>query len=138
MSIVDKHQLVFQSLEPMSSPKKGSSTVDNQKSVVHDLRTHRVSSIDSATQRLLCKSSRHFCAKVESRSGFRKIYFLSYQHMVDAIDFILLHGQSFSKRDFQYNLVESLDPYICERSIVKHRVTKDKLLMKVIPHDAQP
>ena len=136
MQIVDKHQLVLQSQEPVSSPKKGSSFVESLKPVVHDLRTHRVSSIDSVNQRLLCKSNRHFCAKIESREGFCKLYFLTYQHLDDAVSFMLLHGQNISRREFQYKLVERLEPQIIERSIVKHRVTKDKLLMKVIPHDA--
>ena len=111
MKIVDKHQLVLESQESVSSPKKGASFVD-PKPVVHDLRTHRVSSIDSVNQRLLCKSNRHFCVKIESREGFRKLYFLTYQHMIDAVDFMLFHGQNISRREFQYSFLESVTPQI--------------------------
>ena len=55
--------------------------------------------------------------------------------MLAAVDFILVEGQNFENRSVQYNVVDRLNPVIFDRLVVKHRVTKQKFLMKKIPHD---
>ena len=56
--------------------------------------------------------------------------------MTAAIDFMLLHGQNFAQREFQYRVIDNLEKYILGRQIVKHKVTKEKFVMKMIPYDA--
>ena len=58
--------------------------------------------------------------------------------MLAAVDFILVEGQNFENRSVQYNVVDRLNPVIFDKLVVKHKITKEKFLMKMIPHDAQP
>ena len=57
--------------------------------------------------------------------------------MTDAVDFILAQGQNFAKRALQYSVVDRLNPVILDKLVVKHKVTKERFLMKMIAHDVQ-
>ena len=102
-----------------------------------DLRSLRISSIDSESQRFLCKQERHFGLQFVSKFGQRKLYFLSHAQMVGTLNFILLKGQKFKKREDQYKIIDSIPMNLVhERFIVKHRVTHEKFLMKIITDEA--
>ena len=58
--------------------------------------------------------------------------------MVDAARFLIYQGQKFEKRQDQYKIVERIpNTLVLERLLVKHKITREKLLMKIIPNDAQ-
>ena len=70
------------------------------------------------------------------KQGYRKIYFLSYEQMQTAIDFLVCKGQRFASRCEQYKIVESYpDPIFDNKLIVVHKITKQKFLMKFTSHD---
>ena len=105
----------------------------------HDFKTVRVSSIDTQTQRLECQAKRHYALNIVSRTSFRKLYFLTYDKMLSAMDLLLRVGQKFQSRADQYEVVETqsdTDTTVLNHQIVRHRKTREKFLMKVIPHDA--
>ena len=61
--------------------------------------------------------------------------------MSQAIDFLIRHGQQLKRRKDQYKVLGSgqqqLDKLVLDRHIVKHRITQEKLIMKIIPNDAK-
>ena len=69
---------------------------------------------------------------------YRKLYFLTYEQMVEAVDFLVVQGQKFKSREDQYKVLDRLPgTLVLERLIVRHRITKEKLIMKKIRADAQ-
>ena len=55
------------------------------------------------------------------------------------MDLLLRVGQKFQSRADQYEVVETqsdTDTTVLNHQIVRHRKTREKFLMKVIPHDA--
>ena len=59
--------------------------------------------------------------------------------MLAAIDTVLRVGQSFERKADQYEIIGLPSPAVetvLEQKIVRHRVTGEKFIMKVIPHDA--
>ena len=60
--------------------------------------------------------------------------------MLSAMDLLLRVGQRFKSRADQYEVFETqpdtADVTVLDHQIVRHRVTREKFLLKVIPHDA--
>ena len=54
--------------------------------VSHDLKNMHISSIDTPEKKCLDGSHRLFGAMLNSQSGYRKVYFLTYEDMVNGID----------------------------------------------------
>ena len=74
-----------------------------------------------------------------SKISFRKLYFLTYEKMLFAMDILLRVGQKFKSRVDQYELLDTqsnTDSTVLDHLIVRHRKTHEKFIMKVIPHDA--
>jgi hypothetical protein len=100
---------------------QGRSVSKTEKAIVDDLRRSRISSVDSTTKKLLCKSRRHFGLSIVTANGHRKLYFLTYDHMLKAADY-LLAAQKYDKRIDQYKIIEDLpDNEVSDRKLVKHR-----------------
>ena len=107
--------------------------MNKDKVILDDLRRSRVSSIDSPTKKLLCKNRRHFGLSIVTMNGHRKLYFLTYDQMVKAADY-LVEAQKFSKRIDQYKVIEALpDNEVSDRKLVKHRLTGEKFVLKWVP-----
>ena len=85
----------------------------------HDLRSFRVASVDSKDERFLCSSRRHFGLLLQSKIGFRNLYFLTYEHMLSTVELLILEGQKFKDRAVQYRVIGQLPGHvILERKIV--------------------
>ena len=103
----------------------------------HDLRVCSFSSIDTPTGKFICKKSRHYGLTLSTKQGYRKIYFLSYEHLQIGIDFLVCQGQRFTSREDQYKIVGDYpDSIMDNKMIVAHRLTKERFLMKLISHGA--
>ena len=58
--------------------------------------------------------------------------------MIEAVNFLVVKGQKFKSREDQYKVKDKMpDTLVLERLIVRHRITKERLVMKVIRTDAQ-
>ena len=58
--------------------------------------------------------------------------------MTEAVDFLVLQGQRFKRREDQYKVFRSMPgTLVFDRQLVGHRITREKLIMKVIRNDAQ-
>ena len=86
-----------------TSPESSTSA----KAIRHDCKTIRVSSIDTKTQRFVCQAKRHFGLNIMSKIGYRKLYFLTYEQMLSAIEFLIRVGQKFKSRADQYEVIET-------------------------------
>ena len=63
---------------------------------------------------------------------------MTFEQMAEAVDFLVLQGQRFKRRVDQYKVLGSLPgTLVLERLLVRHRITKEKLIMKVIRYDTQ-
>ena len=82
-------QVSFTQGRASTSPERGG--------IVDDLRRSRISSVDSPTKKLLCKNRRHFGLSIVTVNGHRKLYFLTYEQMLKAAEY-LLSAQKFSNR----------------------------------------
>ena len=82
----------------------------SSETISHDLRSVRVSSIDSPTQKYLCKSGRHFSLVLHMAEGYRKVYFTTYEQMAIGVEYLLKRGQNLAKRIDQYQFKANL-PY---------------------------
>lgn len=103
-----------------------------EKPIVDDIRRSRISSIDSLTKKLLCKSRRHFGLSIATKNGHRNLYFLTHDQMLKAADYLLL-AQKYTRRIEQYGIIEDLpDNEVCDRKLVKHRQTGEKFILKSI------
>ena len=110
---IDDHQLVMTAASAFQESVKG--IVEMR----HDLRSFRVASVDSEGKRFLCSSKRHFGLLLQSKIGFRKLYFLTYEQMLSAVELLILKGQKFKDRAAQYRVVGQLPGHIIlERKIV--------------------
>ena len=143
MLIEGKKTLVFQPFQPVTeapkSPNKRSANEQTKSpgTISHDLRACSFSSIDTTDGKYLCKKSRHYGLSLSTKQGYRKVYFLSFEHLQIGIDFLVCQGQRFASRSAQYKIVGDYpDPVMDNKMIVVHRVTKQCLLMKFIGHDA--
>jgi hypothetical protein len=65
--------------------------------IEHELANMHVISIDSPDVKVLCKSRRHYGISIATVNGHRKLYFLSFTHLIQGVDY-LLRAQNFSKR----------------------------------------
>ena len=90
-------QVSFTQGRANTSPVRGAGIVD-------DLRRSRISSVDSPTKKLLCKNRRHFGLSIVTVNGHRKLYFLTYEQMLKAAEY-LLAAQKFSNRIDQYKVI---------------------------------
>lgn len=70
---------------------------EDKETIVHDLMTMHIVSIDSHDRKVLCKSRRHFGVTLVTQQGHRKLYFLSYAMLEAGIEY-LLNAQGFGKR----------------------------------------
>ena len=97
MRLLDNKQIVFISNEKTQQPEAASSS--NVAEVSHDLTGSRVTSIDTPSQRFVCKSNRHYGVVLNQIGGKlkRKLYFMTYQQMLEGVRFIL-DAQGFSHR----------------------------------------
>lgn len=75
--------------------------------IKHVLSELHITSIDTAEKKVLCKSRRHFGMTLTTVNGHRRLYFLSHQMMLEAID-VLLRAQGFKKRIAQYKFQKKL------------------------------
>ena len=97
-------------------------------SIVHKLKDLHVSSIDTANKKVLC--NRHFGITLSTTKGHRRLYFLSHDHMLDGIDY-LLRAQRFETRLSQYKFKKDLpENEVNYRWLAKHRNTKEVLEVK--------
>ena len=91
--------------------------------IVHQLSNLHVSSIDSQEKKVLCNSRRHHGIVLSNSQGHRKLYFLSFNMMLEGVAYIL-RVQGFQQRMEQYEFVKGLaDNEISERWIAKHKLT---------------
>ena len=138
MGYVDEKQQELILTQTITETRPESSK--SAKMIRYDLKDIRVSSIDTKTQWLVCQAKRHFCLNITSKQGYRKLYFLTHDQMLAAIDLFLRVGQKFKSRADQYEVVDTqsdtADRTVLDHQIVRHRVTFEKFLMKVLPHDA--
>ena len=75
---------VMGGLDALASPVRTASTH------CHALTQARVTSIDSPERRVLCKSKRHYGINLQELGGWnRKLYFLTYQKMLEGVRYIL-------------------------------------------------
>ena len=75
-------ELVFKSMQFQDDQ-------DHPMIIKHDLTTLRIASFDTESQRFLCKSNRHYGLQIVSKSGYRKLYFMTYDKMLAGVDYIL-------------------------------------------------
>ena len=125
-------------LTPTGTDKRPDSS-KNAKTIRHDLKSVRVSTIDSKNQRLVCQAKRHFGLYVISKHNYRILYFLTHEEMLAAMDLLIRVGQKFEHRADQhevYGAQPDTENTVLDHQIVRHRVTREKFLKKVIPHDA--
>ena len=63
---------------------------------------------------------------------------MTFEQMAEAVDFLVLQGQRFKRREEQYKVFGSVPgTLILEQLLVRHRITKEKFIMKVIRNDTQ-
>ena len=92
-----------------------------------------ISSIDSPEKKVLCQSRRLFGIALSTIQGHRKLYFLTYQLMLQGV-YYLLAEQGFTKRIDQYSLQRRLpENGVNVRYKAKHRLTGEKFVVKVAP-----
>ena len=132
-----RHELI---LTPPTGTDSSPESSKSAKIIRHDLKTIRICSIDTKSQRLVCQAKRHFGLYIMSKEGYRKLYFMTHDQMLAALDLLLSVGQKFKSRADQYEVVETqpdtADVTVLDHQIVRHRLTREKFLLKVIPHDA--
>ena len=75
------------------------------KTIRHDLRCNRITSIDSEEERCICPSRQYFGLHLTSKTGYRKLYFQDYEEMLAAAELLLRAGQGFEKRIDQYEVL---------------------------------
>ena len=98
-----------------------------------------VTSIDSSgTQRFTCPAKRHFVINLTSQAGIRKLFFLSHDQMLSALDLLIRVGQKFARRADQYQVIDQKlsGEVVLRRKVVIHKLTRQKYILKTIPHDA--
>ena len=72
---------------------------DENRVLMHDLRSWRVTSVDSENKRVLCPQRRFYgLILLSHEQGHRKLYFLTHEQMVNAADFLITHSQRFQTR----------------------------------------
>ena len=63
--------------------------IQDRGTIEHDIARMHITSIDSPEKKVLCKSRRHFGFTISNEKGHRKLYTLSYQHLLQGIDYLL-------------------------------------------------
>ena len=62
---------------------------EDKGTISQDLASAHIYSIDSTERKVLCKSRRHFGFTLSGEKGHRKLYFMTYDLMMQAISFVL-------------------------------------------------
>lgn len=103
---------------------------DEDTVITHDVGALHVCSTDSADYK--CLDQRHFGMMMMLKKSHRKLYFMSYQRMMEAIDAII-SAQNFQSRIRQYAFLKELGTsYVSRRHLVRHRLTKELFEIKAI------
>ena len=88
----ERQELILTPIGGATDTTSPAESSQNSKMIRHDLKAIRVASIDTKTQRLICQAKRHFCLNITSREGYRKLYFLTHDQMLAAMDLLLCVG----------------------------------------------
>ena len=130
----ENHELI---LTPSSSCITEADTRCVQ-TIRHDLMGLSVTSIDSKAQRFTCAAKRHFVITLTFQEGIRKLFFLSHDQMLSALDVLIRVGQKFARRADQYQVIDQKlsGEVVLKHKVVIHRLTRQKHILKTIPHDA--
>lgn len=100
------------------------------KVIRHDILKLSVTSIDSPTFKSLCPYGKHYGAKLCEKNTYRKIFFLNFDEMNAAIQYILTAQKCRSRRD-QYQVLSFLnDSGSGPLHVVQHFVTGKKFVLK--------
>ena len=99
----EQQELILTPTGADSSPESS----QGAKMIRHDLKAIRIVSIDTETQRLACQAKRHFGLNIMSKEGYRKLYFLTHDQMLAAMDLLLCVGQKFKSRADQYEVIDT-------------------------------
>jgi hypothetical protein len=106
---------------------------DEKGAITQELGTFRISSIDTATKKTLCKSRRHYGVTMATKKGHRKLYFLTHDQLKIGLDF-LMEAMGHTDRLDQYS-VESEVPatgVYSVRKLVVHKSTSEHFELKSV------